>query len=110
MSIMVSNRYMYVQFIDDVNATTLASATTQGLDGVKNNIEAARRLGKLAAQAALDKGIKTVVVDRGGFRFHGRVKAIVDAAIEAGVTNRLHPSRDKGEAPDAEVQSSKEAK
>lgn len=85
MAIMKSNRQLYVQFIDDVNGVTLSSAETSASEG-KKNVESARSLGKRAAQAALEKGVRRVVVDRGGFLFHGRVKAVVDAATEAGLS------------------------
>ena len=85
MSLMVSCKHMYVQFVDDEKGVTLASASTLNGDG-KNNKGAATALGKRAAEVALQKGIKKVVIDRGGFKFHGRVKAIVDAAIGAGIS------------------------
>lgn len=85
MAIMKSNRHLYVQFVDDVAGVTLASAGTLGAEG-KNDVGSAGALGKRAAEAALAKGIKDVVVDRGGFPFHGRIKAVVDAAREAGLT------------------------
>ena len=85
MAIMVSNKHMYVQLIDDDAGTTMVSASSIGLDG--NNIAAATELGKRAGEAAREKGVSQFVVDRGGFRYHGRVKAIVDAAIEAGLRN-----------------------
>jgi large subunit ribosomal protein L18 len=85
MAIFVSNRYMYVQFIDDVAANTLASASTLK-GGLKCNLEGAKALGEIAAKAALDKGIKVVVVDRAGYKYHGRVKTIVDSAVAAGLS------------------------
>jgi large subunit ribosomal protein L18 len=85
MAIFVSNRYMYVQFIDDVAANTLASASTLK-GGLKCNLEGAKALGEIAAKAALDKGIKLVVVDRAGYKYHGRVKTIVESAIAAGLS------------------------
>ncbi|MBR5591053.1 MAG: 50S ribosomal protein L18 [Kiritimatiellae bacterium] len=84
MAIFVSNRYMYVQFIDDVAANTLASASTLK-GGLKCNLEGAKALGEIAAKAALDKGIKIVVVDRAGYKYHGRVKTIVESAVAAGL-------------------------
>lgn len=62
----------------------MASVSTLGGDG-KNNMAAAKTLGQRAAEVALKAGIKSVVIDRGGFKFHGRVKAMVDAAAEAGI-------------------------
>jgi large subunit ribosomal protein L18 len=85
MAIFVSNRYMYVQFIDDVAANTLASASTLK-GGLKCNLEGAKALGEIAAKAALDKGIKLVVVDRAGYKYHGRVKTIVESAVAAGLS------------------------
>lgn len=85
MAVMVSDRYMYVQFVDDEKGVTLACASTLKANA-KNNIATARLLGRQAAEVAAQKGIKRVVIDRGGFKFHGRVKAIVDAASEAGVS------------------------
>ena len=84
MALMVSNRHLYVQFIDDDRNVTLACASSQGDEG-GNSVEIAGALGKRAAEAAQGKGIRSVVVDRGGFKFHGRVKAIVDSAVAAGL-------------------------
>ena len=84
MAIMVSNRHMYVQFIDDDKCVTLASVTTSGTDSL-SNMGTAGVLGKHAAETALKKGIKNVVVDRGGHKYHGKVKAIVEAAIAGGL-------------------------
>jgi len=85
MAIMVANKNMYVQLIDDDAEVTLAASSSLKESG--NNIEVATRLGQQIGEAAKEKGIARIVVDRGGFRFHGRVKAIVDAALEAGLTN-----------------------
>ena len=85
MAIMVANKNMYVQLIDDDTETTLVSSSS--LKETGNNIETATKLGQQIGEIAKDKGISRIVVDRGGFRFHGRVKAIVDAALEAGLTN-----------------------
>jgi len=98
MSIMVSSRAMYVQFIDDESAVTLASAASG--TGESNNIETARSLGQRAAEAALANGIKQTVVDRGGFKYHGRVAAIVTAATESGLQTGVQvaaPAEDKEE-------------
>ncbi len=83
MSICVTNKNMYVQFIDDDAGKTLASASS--LKESKNNVEVAKALGQTAAAAAKAAGITTVVVDRGGFKFTGRVAAIVESAVEAGL-------------------------
>ncbi len=85
MAIFVSNRYMYVQFIDDVAGNTLAAASTLK-GGWKCNLEGAKALGEAAAQAAQAKGLKAIVVDRAGYKFHGRVKTIVEAAVQAGLS------------------------
>ena len=86
MSIFLSNRQIYVQFIDDQGGKTLAAATTLSKTGKgKSDVAAARELGKRAASAAKEKGIQTVVFDRGGFSFRGRVKALADSAREEGL-------------------------
>ena len=98
MSVMKSSRQIYVQFIDDEAGRTLASVSTAGQDGGRN-MEAAASLGRRAAEAALGRGIRRVVVDRGGHLYHGRVKAIVDAAVEAGLSIRSHePARETAAA------------
>jgi large subunit ribosomal protein L18 len=85
-----SNNHMYAQIIDDVAGNTLVAASTLEKD-VKadlektNNVAAAAKLGEVVAKKAMDKGIKTVVFDRGGFIFHGKIKALADAAREAGL-------------------------
>lgn len=78
-----SNRFMYAQLIDDVNGETLAEANAQGLTGTA--MEQAKEVGKTIAGIAKKKGVDTVVFDRGGFRYQGRVKALADAAREAGL-------------------------
>ena len=83
MSICVTNKNMYVQFIDDDAGKTLAQANT--LKDEKANIEVAKSLGVKAAEAAKAAGISLVVVDRGGFKYTGRIAAIVSAAVEAGL-------------------------
>ena len=85
-----SNNHMYAQIIDDTVGNTLVSASTLQKD-VKaelektNNVEAAAYLGTVIAKKALEKGITTVVFDRGGFIYHGKIKALADAAREAGL-------------------------
>lgn len=85
-----SNNHMYAQIIDDTVGNTLVAASTLEKD-VKaelektNNIDAAAYLGKVIAKKALDKGITSVVYDRGGFIYQGKVKALADAAREAGL-------------------------
>ncbi|MCR4842628.1 MAG: 50S ribosomal protein L18 [Eubacterium sp.] len=90
LSVFRSNQHMYAQIIDDSNGTTLCSASTVEKDAKAalektSDIEAASYVGKTIAERALDKGIDTVVYDRGGFLYHGRVKALADAAREAGL-------------------------
>ena len=81
--------HIYVQVIDDMSGTTLASAasTEKALKDAKtrNNIAGAKVLGKTIAERLIDKGIKQVVFDRGGFLYHGRIKAVAEAAREAGL-------------------------
>lgn len=90
MSVCFTNKNIHIQFIDDTAGTTLAATSTTGKatpnrDALAANAAGAKVLGALAAQAALAKGIKTVVFDRGGARYHGKVKALADAAREAGL-------------------------
>ena len=82
LAIFKSGTSLQVQVIDDEQGITLLSARAGG----SKNIESASQLGKQIAEAAQAKNIDQVVVDRGGFPFHGRVKAIVDAAVEAGLS------------------------
>jgi large subunit ribosomal protein L18 len=79
--------HIYAQVIDDTAGKTLVSASSVDKGGKTNggNIAAAKAIGKLVAQRAKDKGIKSVVFDRGGYQYHGRVKALADAAREAGL-------------------------
>lgn len=88
MSIMISNRHMHVQFVDDQRQATVVAASTIKGGEAGATVVKAHALGKSAAAAALAAGIRKVVVDRGGFRFHGRVKALVDGAVEAGLQIR----------------------
>ena len=90
LSVCRSNNHMYAQIIDDTVGNTLVSASTLEKD-VKaeiektNNVEAAAYLGTVIAKRALEKGIKTVVFDRGGFIYQGKVAALAEAAREAGL-------------------------
>ena len=85
-----SNNHMYAQIIDDTVGNTLVSASTLQKD-VKaelektNNVEAAAYVGTVIAKKAIEKGITSVVFDRGGFIYHGKIKALADAAREAGL-------------------------
>jgi large subunit ribosomal protein L18 len=90
LSVMRSNKHIHVQIIDDSKAITLAAASTVSAEftkGKKNcsNINAAVQIGKLIAERALKAGVKQVVFDRGGYRYHGRIKALADAARQAGL-------------------------
>lgn len=83
-----SNKHIYAQIIDDVNGVTLASASTMEKDfGLEStgNLDAAQKVGELVAKRAVEKGITTIVFDRGGYLYHGRVKALADAARENGL-------------------------
>ena len=90
MSVRFTNENIYVQFIDDSAGVTVASASTlaksiSDRDQLKANVTSAKRVGALAAEAARSRGIKQIVFDRSGARFHGKVKALADAAREAGL-------------------------
>jgi len=84
-----SLNHIYTQLIDDANGVTIASASTMSPKGTERkaggNIEAAAMVGKLIAERAIEKGVKKVVFDRGGYLYHGRIKALADAAREAGL-------------------------
>jgi large subunit ribosomal protein L18 len=84
-----SLNHIYTQVIDDANGKTLASASTVSKKGSEQtaggNVEAARAIGKLIAERAQAAGVKKVVFDRGGYLYHGRIKALADAAREAGL-------------------------
>ncbi len=90
LSVYRSSKNIYVQFIDDVSGVTLASCSTleksvkDEIAG-KTKVEASKIVGKLAGERAKEKGIGTVVFDRGGYRYTGRVQAIADGAREAGL-------------------------
>lgn len=85
-----SNKHIYAQLVDDVNGTTIASISTL-IKGIKEKAaksektEAAKLVGSGIGKLAKEKGIKSVVFDRGGYLYHGRVKAVADAAREAGL-------------------------
>ena len=88
LSVFRSNADIYVQLVDDVNGSTIASASSRDKDikaqsGTK--IELSKKVGEAIARKAVELGITTVVFDRGGYLYHGRVKAIADGAREAGL-------------------------
>lgn len=89
MSVCFSGKHIYVQFIDDVGGVTLAATSTLAKDlgeaKLAANVAGSTQLGKVAAERAKSKGIEKVVFDRGGLRYHGKVKALADAAREGGL-------------------------
>ena len=90
MSVCFTNKNIHVQFIDDAMGVTMAAVSTTSKatpdrDKLAANAASAKSIGTLAAQTALGKGIKQVVFDRGGALYHGKVKALADAAREAGL-------------------------
>jgi large subunit ribosomal protein L18 len=88
LSVFRSNRHIVAQVIDDRAGRTLAAASTVEAalrGGATGNVAAARAVGSLVAQRARDAGVTTVVFDRGGFQYHGRVAAVAEAAREAGL-------------------------
>jgi large subunit ribosomal protein L18 len=104
LAIFRSLSHIYAQVIDDEQGTTIVSASTTEKDlreATGGNVEAARRVGRAIAERAIAKGIESVVFDRGGFRYHGRVKALADAAREAGLN--------KNERSEEEAASGEEA-
>jgi len=85
-----SNKHIYAQIIDDSKGTTVTAASTLDVDAKQSvkhggNVAAAKAVGKLVAERAKAKGIETVLFDRGGYLYHGRVKALAEAAREAGL-------------------------
>jgi large subunit ribosomal protein L18 len=90
MSVRFTGQHIYVQFIDDAAGKTLASASTRQKDApdrdkLRANVESAKKIGTVAAVAAKGAGITRVVFDRSGARYHGKVKALADAAREGGL-------------------------
>ena len=87
LSVFRSERNIYAQIIDDTKGYTLCSASTleKGFEGKGSNVEAAGKVGKAIAERALKAGIKAVVFDRGGCKYHGRVKSLADAARANGL-------------------------
>jgi large subunit ribosomal protein L18 len=77
--------HIYAQLIDDASGRTLAAASTLQLKQAKHDLDAAAGVGKVIAEKAQAAGIKSIVFDRGGFLYHGRVKALADAARTAGL-------------------------
>lgn len=90
LSVHRTNQHIYVQVIDDATGKTIAAASTLDKDVREkvargSTVEAAQQVGALVAKRAIDAGIKDVVFDRGGFLYHGRVKAVAESAREAGL-------------------------
>jgi large subunit ribosomal protein L18 len=85
LSVHRTGRHIYAQIIDDKNGRTVAAASTLGAKASGANVDAASQVGKDIAAAAQKAGVTTVVFDRGGFLYHGRVKALADAAREGGL-------------------------
>jgi len=88
MTVYRSNKQIYVQLVDDVSGTTLVSASSRekGIAEKKvNKVDQAKLVGKRIAEKAKEKGIETVVFDRNGYLYHGRVKNLADAARESGL-------------------------
>jgi large subunit ribosomal protein L18 len=88
LSVFRSSKHIYAQVIDDLKGATVAAASSLEKDmraKTGANVDAAKAVGKLVAQRAVEKGVKDVVFDRGGYRYHGRIKALADAAREGGL-------------------------
>jgi large subunit ribosomal protein L18 len=104
LAIFRSLNHIYAQIIDDEQAKTIASASTTEKDlraGTGGNVEAAQRVGRAIAERAIAKGVESVVFDRGGFRYHGRVKALADAAREAGLNKNEQSEEEAGGGEEA---------
>ena len=87
LSVFRSNKHIYAQVIDDDSGTTIASASSKesAVKGDTLTVDVASKVGELVGARAKDAGITTVVFDRGGFKYHGRVQALAEAAREAGL-------------------------
>jgi len=100
-----SLNHIYAQVVDDQLGKTIVSASTTEKDlrgTTGGNLDAARRIGKAIAERALEKGIDSVVFDRGGYLYHGRIKALTDAAREAGLNKNELEARAAEDAAKAE--------
>ncbi len=80
-----SLKNIYAQIIDDEQGVTIAAASSMDIEGYGGNKEAAKEVGKLVAAKALEKGVKTVVFDRGGYIYHGRIAELAEGAREGGL-------------------------
>lgn len=85
LSVFRSNQSIYAQVIDDIAGHTLVSASSQELGTKGSNVENAKEVGKKVAEKAIEKGIQTIVFDRNGYLYHGKVKALAEGAREAGL-------------------------
>ena len=85
LSVFRSNKYIYAQLIDDVTGVTLVSTSSRALTEKVNKVDSSVEVGKTLAEKALASGITEVVFDRGGYLYHGRVKALADGAREGGL-------------------------
>jgi large subunit ribosomal protein L18 len=87
LSVYRSNRYIYAQIIDDKEGVTVAAASSQEPDlrSGRLNVETAAKVGTLVADRAKEAGVSSVIFDRGSYKYHGRLKALADAAREAGL-------------------------
>lgn len=81
-----SLKHIYAQVVDDTRGRTLAAASTLSLQGDGPKMDRAREVGKALAEAARRAGVKQVVLDRGGYKYHGRVKALAEAARQEGLS------------------------
>jgi large subunit ribosomal protein L18 len=108
-----SLNHIYAQVVDDEQGKTIVSASTTEKDlrgTTGGNLDAARRIGKAIAERALEKGIESVVFDRGGYLYHGRIKALTDAARDAGLNKNELAARAAEDAAQAEAKPEAEEK
>ena len=108
-----SLNHIYAQVIDDLNGQTLVSASTTEKDlrgNTGGNLDAARRVGQTIAERAIARGIEQVVFDRGGYLYHGRIKALTDAARAAGLNKNEAVKEPEEPAPAPEPEQPKEKK
>jgi len=108
-----SLNHIYAQVIDDARGQTLVSASTTEKDlrgNTGGNLDAARRVGQVIAERALAKGIEQVVFDRGGYLYHGRIKALTDAARAAGLNKNEAVAEPEAEEPAAQPEQPTEKK
>ena len=86
LSVFRSNKHIYAQVIDDATGTTLAAASTREGGGAGSGVDASKAVGQRVAERAREAGVERAVFDRGGYRYHGNVKALADGAREGGLT------------------------